>query len=105
MAYSIFLGTSQKRTEIHLFELEESMHDYIFVKNKSLIKKESRFYRMSDYYKDAIISCSDMEVFISELNELIRCSSDDKLNILLELIKSICLLGVSQGKNMYCFSD
>ncbi|EIJ42296.1 hypothetical protein BegalDRAFT_1402 [Beggiatoa alba B18LD] len=104
MGYSICLGVSEKDFD-DLLELEETMYDYIFVRHESLIKKDSLLYRMSDFYGDAVILYSELEALVIELDELILCSSDEKLSILLGLIKNICLLGIFQGENMYGFGE
>ncbi|EIJ41902.1 hypothetical protein BegalDRAFT_0998 [Beggiatoa alba B18LD] len=105
MAYSIFLGVPQKRTELHLLELDEQIHDYIFNQHQHMIKKDSRLQRMSDCYSDAVFFYDELDILRKELAELIRNSSDSKLIEGLEQLKQICQSGITQKKNMYCFGD
>lgn len=105
MAYSIFLGTSRNRYETHVLELEENLHGYVFKNNIKLIDKNSRFYRMSDYYKDTVFFYEDTEVLVSELNKLILESNDCKFIDILTFIKKICMAAIDNKKNIYCVCD
>lgn len=105
MAYSIFLGTSKNRYELHVLELEENLHEYIFKNHIKSIRNNSRFYRMSDYYKDALFFYEDIEVLVSELDKLIRESNDSKFIDILISIKKVCVAAIVNKKNLYCFCD
>jgi hypothetical protein len=105
MAYSIFLGTPNNRTEQHLLELDELSHQCIFEKNKLLIKHDSRLHRMSDYYNDVVFFYEDVLILHLELCKLIQQSSDKNFIEILESVKATCMVAITDNKNIYGFCD
>ncbi|MDD2814547.1 MAG: hypothetical protein PHP00_02270 [Thiotrichaceae bacterium] len=105
MTYSIFLGTPNNRAEQHLLELDEHSHQYIFERNKLLIKHDSRLHRMSDYYKDVVFFYEDISILHLELCKLIQHSSDKSFIEILEPMKEACVAAITDNKNIYGFCD
>jgi hypothetical protein len=105
MAYSIFLGTHKNRCEIQMLELEESSHSYIFERNEHLMGKDSRLYRISNYYRDVTFFYEDIEVLAFELDQLIQDSNDNEFVNTLISIRKICIMAMVNKKNIYCFCD
>ncbi len=105
MPYNIYLGIPQKRCEIHFFELEEKLHDHLFIKNQNFFKRYERLSRISDYYRNAIFFVDDIVVLLSEIETILEKSNDLQVKVFCHDMKKLCERATKEQKNIYCFCD
>lgn len=92
MAYDFYFGKSREEAMYasHSFAIVDYDHDAIFEKIEDFIDKKWIFFRMHDFYGEAIISLQEIPSLIKEIDLIIPKISNKTHTNLLKDLKSVC---------------